>query len=73
MTKGYFMPLSQTFYRILDLPFAMTALTYCLANIQTHIPANKQKISSIVFIGLSICIFLGLLYINLFIPDKPLS
>lgn len=69
--NNYLMPISLVMNRILDIPFAMTALIYGLASIYVKMPENKHKIANIAFGALSILIFAGLLYINLLTPDKP--
>ncbi|MBU0667694.1 hypothetical protein KJ951_01240 [Patescibacteria group bacterium] len=70
LSNGYFMPTSMIINRVLDIPFAMTALIYAFMTIYTGIDEKSRKIPSIVMIIITLLIFLTLLYINLFIPDK---
>ncbi|MBP7057911.1 hypothetical protein KBB06_01060 [Candidatus Gracilibacteria bacterium] len=69
--NNYLMPLSLILNRILDIPFAITALIYGLSSIFVTLPPQNHKLANIFFSILTIIIFLGLLYINLLVPDKP--
>ncbi len=68
--NDYMMPTSLVINRILDIPFAMTALIYGMTSLHETIPTEKKKIANIVFIALSVLILGILLYINLFVPDR---
>ena len=69
-SNNYFTPASLIINRILDIPFAMSALIYGLSSIYTELSEKKHKVINIVFIVLSLLIFALLLYINLLVPDK---
>jgi len=68
--NGYLMPTSMIINRVMDIPFAMTALIYAFMNIYTNINEKYRKISTITMGTITLLIFIILLYINLFIPDK---
>ena len=70
MTNGYLLPVSFIVNHILDIPFAMTALIYGFTSIRAGIKADGHKLINLIFIILSLLIFAGLVYINVFIPDK---
>lgn len=69
--NGYFMPTSMVINRVLDIPFAMTAVIYGSMVIYTGIDEKSRKVPGIILIAVSLLIFAFLIYINLFIPDKP--
>jgi uncharacterized membrane protein len=69
MANGYLMPTSLIVNRILDIPFAMSALLYGLSSVYENMGEKKHKTVNIVFIILSVLVFGVLIYINLFIPD----
>jgi len=71
MANNYLMPVSLVFNRILDIPFAMTALIYAFSSVYINLPPQKYKIANIIFSVVTILIFLILLYINFLLPDKP--
>lgn len=64
------MPVSLIINRTLDIPFAMTALIYALSGIYAKLDEGKHKIANIMCIIITLLIFIGLLYINVFVPDK---
>ncbi|MCA9373915.1 hypothetical protein KC725_02025 [Candidatus Peregrinibacteria bacterium] len=68
--NDYFMPASMILNRVLDIPFAMMALIYGLMSIYVNIDEKSRTTPKIAFIAICVIIFLLLLYINLFIPDK---
>jgi hypothetical protein len=70
MTNGYFMPTTLIINRIMDIPFAMSALLYGISVIYTNMSEKKHKMANIAFILISVLVFGLLIYINLFIPDK---
>jgi len=55
---------------VMDIPFAMIALIYGLSSIKTGFKEGGNKIIDILFIILALLIFAGLVYINVFVPDK---
>lgn len=70
VSVNYFVPVSTIANRVLDIPFAMSALLYGLTGISTKMNEKSRKIGNIVSIALSLLIFGVLIYINLLIPDK---
>ncbi len=72
-SNNYFTPASLIVNRVLDIPFAMTGLIYALSSIYSTLDEKFHKIVNIAFIAISLIIFVALIYINLFIPDKPVS
>jgi len=69
-SNGYMLPTSMVVNRVLDIPFAITGVIYAFMALYTSLSEKNRKIPGIVLITLSLLIFLLLLYINLFIPDK---
>ncbi len=69
-SNNYFMPVSLVVNRVLDIPFAMSALIYGLSTIYTGLGDKKHQTMNIIFIVFSVLVFLVLIYINLLIPDK---
>jgi hypothetical protein len=69
-SNNYAMPTTLIINRVLDVPFAMSALIYGLATIYSGLGDKKHKLLNIVFILFSVLVFLGLIYINFLIPDK---
>lgn len=69
--NGYLLPTSMVLNRVLDIPFAMMALIYGCMVVYTGIDEKKRNIAKMVMIGVCLLIFIILIYINLFIPDKP--
>lgn len=69
LSNSYVLPTSLVVNRILDIPFAMSALIYGLAATYEEINEKHHKIANILFIALSVLVFGVLIYINLFIPD----
>jgi len=63
-------PLTFIINHILDIPFAMISLIYGLSSIKTDLKDGGNKTINILFIVLTLLIFFGLVYINIFIPDK---
>lgn len=72
-SNNYGTPASLIINRVLDIPFAMSALIYGLSSIYTELTGKSHKIVNIVFIVISLLIFALLLYINLLVPDKALT
>ena len=73
VSNGYLPTISLTINRVLDIPFAMTALIYAFATLHTGIPETKRKPASMAFIAISILIFIILAYINFLVPDVSAS
>lgn len=71
-SNGYFTDISLTVNRVLDIPFAMSALLYALASMYGGFKENRQKSMNIVMIVFSVLVLLILIYINFLIPDKKI-
>jgi uncharacterized membrane protein len=69
LSDSYALPTSLVVNRILDIPFAMSALLYGLAATYEEINEKHHKTANIIFIVISILVFCVLIYINFFIPD----
>lgn len=72
LSNGYFLPVSFILNRSLDIPFAMTAVIYAAASIYEKIEGKSKNTIGIGILGISLIIFILLIYINLFTPDKVL-
>jgi hypothetical protein len=72
-SNNYMMPTSFIMNRVLDIPFAMSALLYGLSNIYASVHEHHQKIASYIISGIALLVFLVLIYINLLVPDKIVS
>lgn len=70
MSNNYLPDITFIINRSLDIPFAMTGLIYAFTVIYGGTGENKKGLAKIVFIAISILIFLLLLYVNFLIPDK---
>jgi D-alanyl-lipoteichoic acid acyltransferase DltB (MBOAT superfamily) len=70
LSNNYLTPITIIINRVLDIPFAMSAVIYGLATIYCDIDEKKRKNLNIIMITFSILIFLILIYINFLIPDK---
>lgn len=68
-SQGYGLPLSNTIHRLVDIPFATTAVIYGLMSIKTKIKLENKGLN-IAFIAIALLIFGGLIYINLLVPDR---
>ena len=84
MTNGVGLPYSFIINHVLDIPFAMTAVIYGLSSIKSGrahgaVPSGAlqvegdHKIINMSFIIMTLLIFVGLVYINIFVPDKLIS
>mgnify|MGYP003565061315 FL=1 len=69
-SNNYFTSTTLIINRILDIPFALTALIYGLSSIYLQLDEKAHNKAKISFIIITLLIFLLLLYINLFVPDK---
>lgn len=70
VSNNYYPETSLIINRVLDIPFAMTALVYGFISIYLKVDESKRKSTSIALIAVSILIFMGLAYINFLVPDK---
>lgn len=73
VNNNYLLPSSLIVNKILDIPFAMTALLYGLSSIYTKLKEEYRKPANIIFMILSASVFVILLYINFLLPDKILT
>jgi len=71
-SNGYFTPASLIVNRVLDIPFAMSALIYGLSSIYCGLGEKGNKAINIILITFSVLVFLFLIYINFLIPDKKI-
>jgi hypothetical protein len=71
-SNGYFTPTSLIVNRVLDIPFAMSALIYGLSAIYCGFGEKGNKVVNIILIIFSVFVFLLLIYINFLIPDKKI-
>lgn len=57
--------------KTMDIPFAITGLIYALSSLRLNLtnPDHAHKILDIILISVIILVLLGLIAINLFIPD----
>lgn len=67
------MPTSFIMNRILDIPFAMSALLYGLSNIYSAVHEHHKKVAGYIIGAIALLVFLFLIYINLLVPDKIVS
>jgi len=70
MNSSIGLPYTFIINHIMDIPFAMIALVYGLSSIKTGLKDGGNKIINILFIILALLIFVGLVYINIFVPNK---
>ncbi len=70
MTSNIGLPYTFIVNHIMDIPFAMIALIYGLSSIKAGFKDGGNKIINILFITFALLIFAGLIYINIFVPDK---
>lgn len=69
-SNNYLMPTSYIANRVLDIPFAMSALLYGLSTIYSSIHEHHRKVAGYILGGIALLVFLVLIYINLLVPDK---
>lgn len=69
-SNGYFLPLSNDINKVLDIPFAMTALLYGFTSIEIRKDNPQKKVYYVIMAGISVLLFLSLIYINLILPDQ---
>jgi len=72
LLNGYNTDFAHAVKAILNIPFILTAAIYGFVSlkIDLELPEKQHKISNIIFIGLIILLFVLLVYLNLFIPDR---
>lgn len=72
ITNGYFMEISYAIKNILEIPFILSAAVYGIMSIKISFTTSEKdhKIGNIIIILLVIILFLALIYLNLFIPDR---
>jgi hypothetical protein len=68
--NSYFLPQSAFMNRILTIPFALSSLVYAWTGMQND--SGKNKIIHTIAIIIALLIFLALVFIHFFIPDKNL-
>lgn len=58
--------------KVLEIPFILTAAVYGFISIKLSLTTSDKKtnVSNIVFLVLIIILFVILVYLNLFIPDR---
>jgi len=73
LVNGYAINVAYALKSILEIPFILSATIYGLISIKISFAnSNKDhKIANIIIILLVIILFAGLVYLNLFIPDRP--
>lgn len=56
--------------RVMDIPFIITGIIYGFASIRLTVekPEDSHKIMNMGFIGITVLMLAGLLFINLFLP-----
>lgn len=69
-SNGYFVPGTLILHRSLDIPFAMTAITYGLSSVYIKVPEKQKKLMGTIFEIIAVAVFLALIYINFLIPDR---
>jgi len=72
LLNGYNTDLALAVKKILSIPFVLTAAIYGFVSLKIglELPEKHHKISNIIFIGVIILLFVLLIYLNLFIPDR---
>ncbi len=70
IANSYFLPWSLIINRILDIPFALSALIYGFSSISCKVKEEKQRTFNTIFGIITVFIFLGLVYINFFLKDR---
>lgn len=70
--NGYFIEIAYMVRSISEIPFVITAAIYGFMSLKISIasPEKKHTLSNIVLILFVILLFVGLIYLNLFIPDR---
>jgi len=71
-SNNYFTSVTLIMNRVLDIPFAMSALIYGLATIYCGLGDKSHKSMNIIMITFSVLVFLLLIYINFLVPDKKI-
>lgn len=70
--NGYFVDISSAIKKIFEIPFILTAAVYGFMSLKLSLTTSEKqhRISNIIFIGILIVLFIVLIYLNLFIPDR---
>ena len=70
--NGYLVDAANAVKTILEIPFILVAAVYGFVSIKIgfELPEKKHRISNLIFIFFVIVLFVFLLYINLFVPDR---
>jgi hypothetical protein len=70
--NGYVVQTAYMIKSISEIPFIIAAAVYGFMSLKISIasPEKKHTISNIFFILFIILLFVGLIYLNLFIPDR---
>jgi hypothetical protein len=71
-SNGYFTAPALVVNRVLDIPFAMSALIYGLTSIYTGLGDKNHKAMNVILIAFSVLVLLVLIYINFLIPDRKI-
>jgi hypothetical protein len=72
LTNGYFIETSSAIKNILEIPFILSAAIYGFMNIKISFTTSEKdhKLGNILITIMVIILFLTLIYLNLFIPDR---
>lgn len=71
-SENMFLPLSNLINRILDIPFIIVGVVYGLSHTKLETDSAFKKPYLIIMTIITLLVLGGLLYINVFLPDKPL-
>jgi hypothetical protein len=69
-SNNYMLPYSFIINRSFDIPFAIAGITYAFTTVYTNVEEKFKKTAGYILVIFAIMIFVGLLYINLLVPDK---
>jgi hypothetical protein len=70
ISNNQLLSISGPLNRYLDIPFAITGLIFGFASLTESFEENKRKTPAIIFGLITFLILVGLLYINILVPDK---
>lgn len=72
LTSGYAVNFAYAVKNILEIPFILSAAIYGFLSIKISFTTSDKdhKIANIIIILLVIILFVALIYLNLFIPDR---
>lgn len=71
-SENLFLPLSNLINRVLDIPFVIIAVIYGLSHARLETDSSFKKPYLIIMTIITLLVLGLLLYINLFLADKPL-